>query len=92
MFGNLYGLKFAGASFRNHLVDCNKQMRYKLCLSYPDLWMGPKTRKSDRLNYYEYILLYDDYVLAIGDDPGEVLKWVDKYFRLKPGSLADPNI
>ena len=54
--------------------------------------MGPKTRKSDRLNYYEYILLYDDYVLAIGDDPGEVLKWVDKYFRLKPGSLADPNI
>ena len=88
----LYGLKSAGASFRNHLADCMKQMGYRSCLADPDLWMKPMTRKGDGLEYYEYILLYVDDVLAIGEDPENVLKKVDKYFGLKPGSMADPSI
>ena len=79
----LYGLKIAGALFQNHLADCIKQMGYKPCLSDLDLWMIPNTRNSD-IDYYEYILIYVDDVLAIGDDPEEVLKQVDKYFRMKP--------
>ena len=74
----LNGLKSAGASFQNHLADCMKQMGYKPCLSDPDLWMRPKTRDSDGLKYYKYVLLYVDNVLAIGDNPEEVLKRVDK--------------
>ena len=44
------------------------------------------------LEYYEYVLLYVDNVLEIGDDPEEVLKWLDTQFGLEPGLLADPNI
>ena len=74
----LYGLKSAGASFRNHLADCMKQMGYKPCLAEPNLWMRPKKIRSDGLEYYEYVLLYVDNVLAIGDDPEKLLKRVDK--------------
>ena len=55
-----------------------KQMEYKLCLAEPDLWLIPKTRKRDRLNYYEYVVLYVYNVVAIGYDPEEVLKQLDK--------------
>ena len=41
----LYGLKIAGAFFRNHLSDCMKQKGYNPCLSDPDMWIRPKTRK-----------------------------------------------
>ena len=54
--------------------------------------MRPKRRKSGGLKYYEYVLLYAEDVLAIGYDPKKVLKRVDKYFGMKPGLLADPNI
>ena len=69
-----------------------KQMGCKPFIADPDLWMRPKTRKSDGLGYYYYVLIYVDYVFAIGDEPEEVLKWVDKYFGLKPVSLDDLNI
>ena len=44
-------------------------MGYKPCLADPDLLMIPNTRKSDGVEYYQYVLLYVDNVLAIGDDP-----------------------
>ena len=69
-----------------------KHMGYKPCLADPNLCMRPKARNSDGLEYYEYALLYVDNVLAIGDDPEEVRKRVDKYFGMNPGSWADPNI
>ena len=53
----LCGLKSAGASLRNHLVDCIKHTRYKPCLDDPDLWMRLKTRKIDGIKNYEYIIL-----------------------------------
>ena len=92
IFWALYGLKSSGASFRNHMADCMDHMGYKLLLADPDLLMIPKTRNNGGLDYYEYVLLYVDKGLAIGDDLEEILKQVDKYFRLKPGLLADPNI
>ena len=88
----MYGLKSAGASFRNYLDDCKKNMVYKPCLADPNLWMIPKTRNIDGIEYYKYILIYVDNVFAIGYDSEEVLKRVDKYFGMKPGLLADPNI
>ena len=44
-------------------------MGYKTCLVNPDMWMIPKTRNSNGLEYYKYVILYVDDVLAIGDDP-----------------------
>ena len=67
-------------------------MGYKPSLADPDLWIIPKTRKIYGIEYYEYVILLVDDVLAIGDNPEEFLKRVNKYFGLKPVSLADPNI
>ena len=67
-------------------------MGYNPCLDDPDLWMHPMKRSSDRLEQYEYVLLYFDDVLAIGDDPNELLQNIDKYFGLKLGYLSNPNI
>ena len=87
----LYGLKSAGASFRNHLAECMKFLGYEPCQADPDLWMKPAIREEDGFEHYEYVLLYVDDVLAIGEQPELVLQKIDKYFGLKPGSLADPN-
>jgi hypothetical protein len=56
----LYGLKSAGASFRNHLADCMTHLGFTPCLADPDLWMRPEVRPSDGMSYYAYVLLYVD--------------------------------
>ena len=54
-----YGLKSAGADFRNHLHDCMEHLGYESCKAGPDVWMRSATR-SDGQDYFEYILLYVD--------------------------------
>ena len=43
----LYGLKSAGALFRNHLAECTRNLGYLLCLADPDLWFKEETRPSN---------------------------------------------
>ena len=92
IFLALQRLKSASALLHNHLFDCMKQMGYKRCISDPNLWMIPKTRKSDGLEYYDYVFRNVNTVLAFRNYPKEVIKQVDKYFGLKPGLLDYPNI
>ncbi|KAL7530823.1 hypothetical protein ACHAXR_003692 [Thalassiosira sp. AJA248-18] len=88
----LYGLKSAGAAFRKHLADCMRHMGYKPCLTVPNLWMQPKIRPDDGFKYYSYMLIYVDDVLAIDHDSDSVLLRLDKYFKLKQGSVGDPDM
>jgi hypothetical protein len=37
--GSLYGLKSAGAAFRNHLASCMDDLGWKPCLDDRYLWM-----------------------------------------------------
>ena len=84
----IYGLKSSGASFWNHLADYMRHMGYTPCFAYPDLWMKPEVREDD-FEYYAYVLCYVDDVLSISHNAEEVLTRLDKYFRIKPGSLSD---
>ena len=88
----LYGLRSAGASFRNHLADCMRNLGYEPCLDDPDVWMRATTRLKDDYQYYSYVLLYVDDALAVSHDGVSALKEIDKYFPMKPGSIADPDI
>jgi hypothetical protein len=56
----LYGLKSAGAAFRNHLASCMQDLGYTSCTADPDVWYKPETRPSDGHQYYAYVLLYVD--------------------------------
>jgi hypothetical protein len=87
----LYGLKSAGALFCNHLADCMQHLGFTPCLADPDLWMLA-TKKEDGTAYYAYVLLYVDDVMVIDHNAMSVLARLDKYFKMKPGSMGDPNI
>ena len=76
----LYGLKSAGASFRNHLADCMRHLGFKPCLADPDLWMKA-CEKEDGAEYWAYVLLYVDDVMVIHHDALSVLAKLDKYFN-----------
>jgi hypothetical protein len=65
---------------------------FKPCLADPDLWMMAMVRPSDGSKYYAYVLVYIDDVMVIHHDAEAVLLRLDKYFKMKPGSIGDPNV
>ena len=87
----LYGLKSAGASFRNHLADCMRHLGWTPCEADRDLWMKAETRPSDGHMYYAYALLYVDDILLVHHDAMTALMAIDKYFKMKEGSMGDPD-
>ena len=89
---SLYGLKSAGATFRHHLADCMRHLGYKSCLADPDVWYKSETRPEDGFGYYSYMLLYVDDVLAIHHNAEEPLRELDRFFKMKEGSIGDPTI
>ena len=89
---SLYGLKSAGAAFRNHLADCMRTLGYKPCLADPDLWYKPMVCPEDGFKYYAYMLLYVDDCLSIHHDACAQLEQLDWYFKMKPGSIGDPDV
>ena len=66
-------------------------MGFDACKADPDLWYKPATRPDDGFKYYKYVLLYVDDCLAISHDAMSVLKQLDNFFLMKPGSIGDPD-
>jgi transposase InsO family protein len=86
----LYGLKSAGASFRNHLASCIGHLGYESSKGDPDVWYKPATKVTGE-KHYEYLLVYTDDILAIGTNPKDILTRLNKYFTLKPDSIHPPD-
>ena len=42
-----------------------------------------KARKSDGIEYYEYMLLYVDACIAISETPNEAVLQLDKFFKIQ---------
>jgi hypothetical protein len=87
----LYGLKSAGAAFRNHLTSCMDHLGWKPCLADGDLWMKEETRPDDGVKYWAYFLIYVDDILCVHHCPGMSSAQIDKYFKMKPGSIMEPT-
>jgi hypothetical protein len=87
----LYGLKSAGAAFRNHLAECMKHLGWQLCRADRDLCMKAETRPDDGVLYWAYILIYVDDILCVHHDPGYPLAKLDEYFKMKAGSIQVPT-
>ena len=60
----LYGLRSAGASFRQYLAGKIYDLGFKPSAADPDVWMRPAT-KADGTKYYEYVLVYVDDILTL---------------------------
>ena len=88
----LYGGKTAGKDFINHLRSCMSHLGFQSCPADPDVWMRP-AEKSDGTPYYEYVLLYVDDALAIGERAEKILREeIGRYFELKEESVGPPSI
>ena len=88
---SLYGLKSAGAAFCNHLANCMRHLGWQSCMADQDLWLQPKAKPDDGHKYYAYALLYVNDILAIHHDAMQCLKDIDRFFKMKPGSIGDPD-
>ena len=65
---------------------------FKSCPTDPDVWMRP-AEKSDGSPYYEYVLLYVDEALAIGERAEKILREeIGRYFELKEESVGPPSL
>jgi hypothetical protein len=52
IFRALYGLKSAGAAFRNHIAECMKHLGWKSCRAGRDLWVKHQKQHEDVFEYW----------------------------------------
>mgnify|MGYP003326537431 FL=1 len=87
----LYGLKSAGAAFRAHLASTLDDMSFKPSHADPDVWMRPAT-KIDGEEYYEYVLVYVDDILALSVDPTTIMENIQQRFKFKNNKVDPPDM
>jgi hypothetical protein len=85
----LYGLKSASASFRAHMAKKLDEMGFKSSVADPDVWLRPASR-ADGEQYYEYILMYVDNILAISADPMPIMEDIQRMVKFKNDKIAVP--
>ena len=78
----LYGLKSSGAAFRELLAEQLDKMGFKSSIADPDVWIRPTTKAYGE-DYYEFILVYVDNLLAISQYAVSVIREVAEKLKLK---------
>ena len=86
----LYGLKSSAYAWRIHLAETLKEVGFKMCLADNDVWMRPAV-KENGMEYYEYVLIYTDDILAISMKPMEILNCLDQHYILEPNLIGKPK-
>jgi hypothetical protein len=86
----LYGLKSASASFRAHAASMLQDLGFKSSHGDPDVWLRPAV-KSDGEEYYEYVLMYVDDILAISVAPGEIMGNLRTRMTFKNDKVEEPS-
>ena len=64
---------------------------YKSCISDRDVWNKTETRLFYRHKYYAYALCYVNDMLVLHHNGMEVLRGINKIFRMKKRSVGDPD-
>jgi len=86
----LYGLKSSGAAWCSTLASTLYESGFKLTHVDPDVLMRPAT-KEDGSEYYEYIFVYVDDILAISEKQSIIIKGIGDVYRLKEGIVMRPS-
>ena len=69
----LYGGKSAKADYWHHVRHAMTKLGLQSCKADPDVWFRPSI-KSDGTDYYQYVLIYTDDILAIMEEPERFLR------------------
>jgi hypothetical protein len=86
----LYGLKTSGFQWRVHLAETLREMEFQMCAAANDVWYCSAI-KPDNTEYYEYVLVYTDDILAISHAPMQILTCLNQHYVIKPGSIGPPT-
>ena len=87
----LYGLKSAGASWRDHLSSViQQQLKFKPSKADNDVYLKEKTDKNGK-KYYAYHVVYVDDLLSIDINPRESIDMIGSHFDIKKGSVGFPT-
>ena len=69
-----------------------RNIGYSLFLADPNLWFKEETCPPDGANYYAYFCFYVDDCLVIHHYLDTALHELDQFFKMKSGSIGDPNM
>jgi hypothetical protein len=86
----LYGLKSVSVSFRAHMAKKLDEMGFKSSVADPDVWLRPAS-KADGEEYYEYIMMYVDNILAISETPLLIMEAIQDMVRFKNDKIEEPS-
>jgi hypothetical protein len=64
-------------------------MGFKSSVADPDVWMRPAT-KVDGEEYYEYILMYVDDILAVSATPLPIMQEIQDMVKFKNDKIEEP--
>jgi Reverse transcriptase (RNA-dependent DNA polymerase) len=87
----LYGLKTSGKEWRELFAGTLSDFKFRSTYGDPDVWLRGAVH-SDQHRYYERLLVYVDDILAISEEPEEIMKMIAEAYRLKEGSVMEPKI
>ena len=87
----LYGLKSSGAAFKTFLAERLGEMRFKSSIADTDVWIILAT-KADGEQYYKFILVYVDDLLAIIQDSVSAIREVAEKLKQKKDKIDPPEI
>jgi hypothetical protein len=73
------------------MADCMQHLGWESCLANQDLWLKAEVQPEDRHKYYAYASLYVDDIMIAHHDAVLCLREIDKYFKMKPDSIGDPD-
>ena len=65
---------------------------HNYCLADADLLYQPEVREEGKFKYYSYVLIYADDCLCVHHSDEEELNKIDKFFKMKAGSIGDSDI
>ena len=68
----LYGGKSANVDYWRHVRHAMTELGFQSCKADPYVWFRPSI-KSDGTDYYQYVLIYTDDILAIMEEPERFL-------------------
>jgi hypothetical protein len=85
-----YGIKSSGLAWISHLEENLRSMDLKIFHAANNFWYRPAT-KMDIQEYYKYVLVYNDDILAISTNRTDILATLDQYYMLKANSFGPPT-
>jgi hypothetical protein len=86
----LYGLKLASFSFQSYMAEILASMGFQSSMADPDVWLRAAI-KSVGEQYYEYVMMYVDDILALSNNARAILEEIQDTFKFKKDKIEAPE-